>query len=53
MLGGDTKNLMDGDTGDGLMTSVRMSECGDTPHSGPGTLAQSDVNLNSCFVKRQ
>ena len=26
MLGGDTKNVMDGDTGDGLMTSVRMSD---------------------------
>ena len=49
MLGGDTKNLMDGDTGDGLMMSVRMSECGDTgPHSGPGTLAYPRVNLNLC-----
>ena len=54
MLGGDTKNLMDGDTGDGLMMSVRMSECGDTgPHSGPGTLAHPNVNLNLCFVFRQ
>ena len=43
MLGGDTKNVMDGDTGDGLMTSVRMSDVEMTLTltltPGPGTSA--------------
>ena len=45
MLGGDTKNVMDGDTGDGLMTSVRMSdvEMTRTLTPGPGTPALTRI----------
>lgn len=43
MLGGDTKSVMDGDTGDGLMTSVWESQNVEmtltTQTPGPGTQA--------------
>ena len=48
MLGGDTKSVMDGDTGDGLMTSVRMSEIRmwrSHSHSGPGDTSSDDTKL--------